>query len=365
MAKTVLLTGGAGFIGSHVGDQLLASGWRVRALDLLSEQVHGPGSRRPSSLSDDVDLRVGDVRDPAAVRDALVGVDAVLHLAAATGPSLVSCASVNTLGTAVLLEALAGSEVERLIVASSMSLYGEGRYLSADGAVHDGVDRSPADLAHCRWDPVGPDGEALRPVATPEDVPPAPGTAYALTKHDQERMCLLAGRAARRPTVALRFFNTYGPRQSLTNPYSGVLAVFAARLLDGKAPRVFEDGAQLRDFVSVHDVARACVLALEQADVDGIALNVGSGAHTSVTEVACLLAEVLGVPVEPEITHHHRAGDVRHCFADVTRAEKVLGFRARVSLDEGLAELGEWLAGDPRDRTDEIRRELAEQGMTL
>lgn len=316
----ILITGGAGFIGSHLADELLAHGHEVRALDSLVEQVHGPGQRRPVYLNPRVELLVGDIRDGEAVAEALDGVDVVYHFAAAVGvgqsmdmPALY--VSVNTVGTAVLLEALRWHPVERLVVASSMSVYGEGARL---------------------W------GE---PVPTTEDHPPLPASVYALTKLDQERLCLVLGKAAGVPTVALRFFNVYGPRQSLTNPYTGILAIFAARLLAGQPPIVFEDGEQRRDFVHVSDVARACRMAMDAPDAVGQAINIGSGSWATVRQVAELLADGLGMDISPEITGTHRPGDVRHCFADISRARRVLGYSPLVSLAEGVAELCRRLRG--------------------
>jgi dTDP-L-rhamnose 4-epimerase len=368
MAQTVLITGGAGFIGSHTADELVRAGYGVRILDDLSEQVHGRARARPAYLSTAVTLLVGDVRDPSAVRDALRGCDAVIHLAAAVGVGqsmyeLARYTSINNLGTAVLLEALAERDVGKLVVASSMSVYGEGRYQGPDGTVFDDVERSDARLAERRWDPVGPDGEPLSPLPTPEEKRPALASVYALSKFDQERMCLVAGRARRRPTVALRLWNTYGPRQALSNPYTGVLANFAARLLNGRAPLVFEDGEQLRDLVHVSDVARAFRLALE-APVDQEVVNIGSGRPCRIVQVAERVGRVLGSERAPEITGQLRLGDVRHCIPDLRRAERVLGYRPLVALDDGIRELGGWLREQTADdRTEQMRRELERHGV--
>jgi dTDP-L-rhamnose 4-epimerase len=368
--KTILVTGGAGFIGSHLSDHLLARGHAVRALDDLSPQVHGDAARRPSYLARDVELQVGDVRDPAAVRRALEGVDAVFHLAARVGVGqsmyeLEGYTSVNNVGTAVLLEAIVRRPVERLVVASSMSLYGEGLYRTARGTVVPGSERPLEQLTRRQWELLGDDGAPLRPVPTPETKPASLPSVYALSKYDQERLCLTVGRAYGIPTVALRFFNVYGTRQALSNPYTGVLAIFAARYLNGRAPLVNEDGYQRRDFVSVHDVARACVRALESPAAPGGVFNVGSGNSFTVREVADRLARVLGKGhIRPEITGKYRVGDIRHCFADVTRARRVLGYDPEVAFDEGLLELGEWLAGQvAHDRVDRAAAELQARGL--
>lgn len=372
MKRRVLITGGAGFIGSHLADELLEHDYDVRALDCLSAQVHGPDARRPTWLDPRVELLVGDVRDAAMVRRALEGVNCVVHLAAAVGVGqsmyqIAEYTAVNNLGTAVLLEELGRVRNVRLVVASSMSVYGEGRYRTPDGQVCEVVERSLEDLKRGQWEPRLDATTELVPEATSEATPPALSSVYALSKYDQERLCILVGRAYGIPTVALRFFNTYGPRQALSNPYTGVLAIFASRLLNGRAPMVFEDGAQRRDFVSVHDVARACRLALESDKALFRPINVGSGQSLSIAQVAVQLAEVLGRPdLLPEITGKYRVGDIRHCFADVRLAKELLGFEARVPLQRGLVELAQWLrAQKPVDRCDAARRELEAHGLTV
>ena len=371
MPKRILVTGGAGFIGSHVADELLAAGHHVRALDLLSPQVH-PGRSRPDYLNPDVDLQIGDVRDADTVRRALDGIDAVYHFAAmvGVGQSMYQVADytgVNALGTAVLLEALVERPVERLVVASSMSIYGEGLYRAPDGAVSAPVERTLDQLRTGDWEVRNASGETLTPAPTPESKPPSLKSIYALSKFDQERMCLLIGEAYGIPTVALRFFNVYGTRQALSNPYTGVLAIFASRYLNGRPPVIFEDGLQRRDFVSVYDVARACRLALESPGAAGHAFNVGSGEHLTVREIADRMAAALGLQhLEPEITAQYRVGDIRHCFADISLARERLGYEPRVTLDDGLVELAEWLGGqEADDRVGEAREELAARGLTV
>ncbi|MFL5577007.1 MAG: NAD-dependent epimerase/dehydratase family protein [Gemmatimonadaceae bacterium] len=372
MTSKILITGGAGFIGSHLADELLDRGYRVRALDNLSPQVHGRGCTRPAYLREDVELVVGDVRDPEAVRRALRGVDAVYHFAAVVGVGqsmyeVQRYTDVNNVGTAVLLEALARRPVERLVVASSMSIYGEGLFASATGAETAGRERSLEQLRRGDWEVRGDGGEVLSPLPTPESKQPSLSSVYALSKYDQERMCLMLGRAYGIPTVALRFFNAYGTRQALSNPYTGVLAIFASRLLNDRPPLIFEDGLQRRDFVSVYDVAQACRLALEVPAAAGRAFNVGSGNHYTVREIAERVASVLGKEdIAPEVTGKYRVGDIRHCFSDVALARDVLGYRPRVGLDEGLAELAGWLEGQvAHDRVAEMRDELAARGLTV
>jgi dTDP-L-rhamnose 4-epimerase len=371
MHKNVLITGGAGFIGSHLADELLRRGYRVRALDLLSEQVHGISRGRPDYLNEDVELVVGDVRDRARVEAALKGIDAVFHLAAAVGVGqsmyqIADYTSINNLGTAVLLEALLDRRVGRLVVASSMSIYGEGLYMRDDGATTGAASRSLAQLKAGKWEPMDEAGETLKPVPTDETKTPDLSSVYALSKWDQERLCLMVGRAYDIPTVALRFFNVYGTRQALSNPYTGVLAIFASRLLNDKPPLVFEDGLQRRDFVSVKDIAVACRLALETPEAAGQVLNIGSGQAFTVNQVAELLAKVLGKQIEPEITGKYRMGDIRHCFADIGRAHRALGYEPKVMLSDGLVELAGWLEGQvAQDHVEEATAQLAARGLTV
>jgi dTDP-L-rhamnose 4-epimerase len=361
--ESILITGGAGFIGSHLTRELLECGYRVRVLDSLVGQVHDRGDR-PDYLSPDAELLVGDVRNLDAIRQALEGVDAVIHLAARVGVGqsmyeLADYVDVNSHGTALLLQALLDRPVQKLLVASSMSIYGEGA-TDPVGA----IERRRADLEARRFEPRGPDGEALTPRPTPETKTPANSSVYALTKYDQERLCLVFGEAYSIPTVALRFFNVYGPHQALSNPYTGVLAIFASRLLNARPPLVFEDGEQRRDFVNVADVARACRLALETDSADGHALNIGSGRSVTVTKIASMLGHLLGAEIEPEVTGKFRAGDIRHCFADITLARRLLRYEPAVALEEGMAELAEWLETQTAvDRVEHATAELMLRGL--
>jgi dTDP-L-rhamnose 4-epimerase len=372
MGQRILITGGAGFIGSHLADELLACGHHVRVLDPLIEQVHGSEEARPAYLHPDVELVHGDVRDATAVRRALAGVDAVYHFAARVGVGqsmyeIAEYTSVNNMGTAVLLEALMDQPVGRLVVASSMSIYGEGLYRTTTGQLVNGVERTVAQLRAHDWELHDNDGGLLEPVPTPESKTPALASVYALSKYDQERMCLVFGRAYNIPTVALRFFNAYGPRQALSNPYTGVLAIFASRLLNDQPPLVYEDGEQRRDFVSVYDVARACRLALDAPGAVDCTINIGSGQPVTVREIAMRTSAVLGKEyIVPTITGNYRAGDIRHCFADTTLAQRVLGYTAAVTLEEGLVDLAGWLEGQTaHDRAIEAGAELAARGLTL
>ena len=371
-AGTVLITGGAGFVGSHLADELLEHGYRVRALDNLDAQVHGDANSRPAYLNAEVELIRGDVRDRAAVNRALRGVDAVFHFAAAVGVGqsmyeIERYTDVNNRGTAVLLEALSAEPVQRLIVASSMSLYGEGRCQGADGHIVDPPERSPERLRAGDFELRDKDGAALTPLPTPEDKQPAPSSVYALSKLDQEKLALIIGHAYGVPTVALRFFNIYGTRQALSNPYTGVLAIFAARYLNHNAPMIFEDGLQRRDFVNVRDVARACRLALQTDSIGGSVVNIGSGRSISILGVAAAMAQALAIEdLPPQVTRKVRVGDIRHCFADITRANGLLGYTPQVSLTDGLCELVDWMTSQRAfDRVDAATQELAKRGLRL
>jgi len=341
-------------------------------LDSLDAQVHGAEGEWPEYLDQEVELLRGDVRDAKAVRNALRGVDAVFHFAAAVGVGqsmyqIERYTDVNNRGTAVLLEALSREPVGRLIVASSMSIYGEGLYCDDGGNLVAPPERSRNQLLQGQWEVRGANGEALVPLVTPESKAPHPSSVYALSKMDQERLCLMIGEAYGIPTVALRFFNIYGTRQALSNPYTGVLAIFAARYLNSRRPVVFEDGLQRRDFVSVHDVARACRLALEAPGAPGHAMNIGSGQASTVLDIAATLGKALGrSDIAPDITRQFRVGDIRHCFADITLARMVLDYAPRVSLEQGLEELVEWIRTQrAQDRADLASRELAHRGLRL
>lgn len=380
MGQSILITGGAGFIGSHLADELLRAGHRVRALDNLLPQVHGATAAaegcRPDYLDPEIELVVGDVRDAGAVRRALDGIDAVYHFAAAVGVGqsmyeIAHYTAVNNMGTAVLLEAMVARQQDRpftrLIVASSMSLYGEGLYAGSDGRPVAAVERTREQLAAADWETRDADGRVLTPLPTPESKTPSLASVYALSKYDQERLCLMTGRAYGIPTAAMRFFNVYGTRQALSNPYTGVLAIFASRLLNDRAPMIFEDGLQQRDFVSVYDVARACRLALDAPNIDGETINVGSGHHYTVREIAERLAGVMGKGyLAPEVTGKYRVGDIRHCVADVTRARDLLGYAPEIDFDDGLRELAQWLDGQTaEDHVAQASAELAARGLTV
>ncbi|MFL5237348.1 MAG: NAD-dependent epimerase/dehydratase family protein [Rhizomicrobium sp.] len=368
MARTILITGGAGFIGSHLARDLLSAGFQVRVLDNLDPQVHGEGSR-PSYLDPDVEFLRGDVCDRDRMRAALRGVDMVCHLAAkvGVGQSMYEIArytEANELGTAILLEELTNADIGKLLVASSMSIYGEGLTRLGSRTVEP-PQRSLAQLKSGKWELMSPDGEILEPVPTPETKSASLSSIYALNKYTQERMCLIWGRAYGSHVTAMRFFNVYGPDQALSNPYTGVLAIFGSRLLNGRSPLIFEDGLQRRDFVHVTDVARGCRLALESDAAAGQVVNLGSGESRSVQEVAQTLAHAMERDdIAPQITGKYRVGDIRHCFADITLARRLLAFEPQVRFEDGIAELVEWLQEQiATDRVEQATEELSRRGL--
>jgi dTDP-L-rhamnose 4-epimerase len=363
----ILVTGGCGFIGRHVVEELLENGYEVRVLDALIDQVHGDAE---TSLPEAAEIMRGDVRDRTSVERALLGADGVIHLAAEVGVGqsmyeIVRYVGGNDLGTAVLLEAMIGRRPKRVVVASSMSVYGEGRYETADGALLDLVRRRSDQIKAGQWNLRGADGKVLRPVPTDEEKPVDLASIYALTKYAQEKQVLIFGEAYGVEAVALRLFNVFGAGQALSNPYTGVLANFASRLANGQPPMIFEDGEQRRDFVHVRDVARAFRLALEKPNAPGHVINIGSGRAYTIAEVATLLADAMGVPeIRPEIMNKARSGDIRNCFADIAKARELLGFDPRFKLENALGPFVDWVRSTGAiDRGAEMKRQLEERGL--
>ncbi len=366
----VLVTGGAGFIGSHLVDALIAQGHRVRVLDNLEPQVHG--TQKPDYLNSKTEYLWGDVRDREALRKALNGIEVVFHEAAMVGVGqsmyqIERYVSANVLGTSILLDVLINDRlpIKKLIVASSMSIYGEGQYrCEACQAVFPPL-REEKQLAANDWEMRCP--RCARHVSaqpTPEEKPLFPTSVYAVSKRDQEELCLSVGRSYQIPTVALRYFNVYGPRQSLSNPYTGVCAIFSSRIKNQHAPLVYEDGAQTRDFVHVSDIVQANLLAMRELKADYQALNVGTGIATSIGRIGELLAELYGVAVKPELTRKFRAGDIRHCVADVSRLS-ALGFKPSMKLADGLRELVHWgKTVQAQDHVEQAAKELEARGLT-
>ncbi|MGI4746330.1 MAG: NAD-dependent epimerase/dehydratase family protein [Janthinobacterium lividum] len=368
MTDRVLVTGGAGFIGRHVVRALLARGDTVRVYDSLIEQVH-PHGATSESVPDDVELVQADIRDGEALGRALDGIDKVVHLAADVGVGqsmylIERYVAVNDLGTACLCQALIDRPVKRVVVASSMSVYGEGLYTTTDGTVMQDVIR-PARQVGAGWDPLGPDGSVLVPAPTPEWKQTRLASVYAITKYMQEQMILCAPPAYGIEGVALRLFNVYGPGQALSNPYTGVLAIFASRLLNNERPLVFEDGGQRRDFVHVDDVVQAFLLALDHPAAANRVFNIGSGRNVSISDVARAAAAAMDLArIEPEFVGKARTGDIRHCFSDITLAREVLGFAPTRTFDNALPEQMEWVRRQQAtDRVQEARNELEARGL--
>ena len=362
----VLVTGGAGFIGSHLVDGLVDQGHRVRVFDLLVPQVHGENAE-PKYVNPAAEFVHGDVCDRAAVDAALEGIDVVFHEAAEVGVGqsmyeIERYVKANDLGTAVVLEAVLARrpQIKKLVVASSMSIYGEGAYTCEGcGTVYPQL-RPTSQLRDRRWEVECPKcGKELAAAPTTEEKPLFPTSVYAVTKQDQEQFCIAVGRSYGIPTVALRYFNVYGTRQALSNPYTGVCAIFSARLLNGNRPLIFEDGEQTRDFVHVSDIVQANLRALETDRADYEAVNVGTGRPTSVRTVCDLLAKGLGLDLEPEIVAKYREGDIRHCVADISKAKALLGYAPRVSLEQGIPELLSWVkAQAAQDQVESATAEL-------
>jgi dTDP-L-rhamnose 4-epimerase len=370
--QRILVTGGAGFVGTHLTQELVKRGAKVRVLDNLDPQVHGKARGRPRLLPRAVEWIKGDVTNPRTVQRALKGVDAVYHLAAAVGVGqsmyrIRHYVHVNSMGGATMLEAIVGNRqrMKKVVVASSMSIYGEGAYrCRTHGLLHPML-RSDQQLEQRKWEfSCEQCGAALESVPTPETKPLNPTSVYAVTKRDHEENFLAVGRSYGIPTVALRFFNIYGPYQALSNPYTGVAAIFSGRLLNKQAPVVFEDGQQSRDFIHVSDIVQACVLALSKDEANDEVFNVGTGLPTSVLRMAELLAGHLKARIKPELLNKFRAGDIRHCYADVTKIRQRLGFSPRVRIEDGVADLVAWVARQSgRDRVPQAVGELNRMGL--
>src|SRR5690554_1500580 len=368
----ILITGGAGFIGSYLCDELLNYGYTITVLDSLSEQVHGKDTSRPEYLNDQVKLVKGDIRDSELVENLVKETDAIFHFAALVGVGqsmyeIKEYTDVNNVGTATLLEAVIKHPVKKLVVASSMSIYGEGLYKDFSGKQYHNVSRALDQLKNNDWEVYSDVGDLLEPIPTIESKSPSLSSVYALSKYDQEQLCLLTCKAYNIPVTALRFFNVYGTRQSLSNPYTGVMAIFSSRLLNNRPPLIFEDGNQQRDFVHVKDVARACRLSLEIPGSNQQVFNIGSGEHYTISSLARILAKTMGKEdIEPEITGEYRVGDIRHCFADISKARTILGYTPQVSLEEGMKELADWLESQLAvDHVEKAKAELTSRGLTV
>ena len=373
MTKQILVTGGAGFIGSHLADALLERGYRVTVLDSLEKQVHG--TSKPDYLDPRAKYIWGSVLDPAALQSALSGAEAAFYFSASVGVGqsmyeIERYVHNNSLAAARFLQKVVdlppAQRPRKLVVASSMSLYGEGRYLCPRCGPMDPPARSRDQMQGRQWEPICPGCRSrLDPVSTPESKLPQPTSIYAITKRDHEELFLAVGRAYGIPSVALRFFNVYGTRQALSNPYTGVLAIFCARVLNDRPPYIFEDGLQTRDFICVSDIVQACLLALERPQADYEILNVGTGRPVSILEVAQKLQEGLEKNVKVEISGKFREGDIRHCTADISKIGRLLGFKPRVFLEQGIPELLSWVrTQNPEDCVPEASEALERRGLS-
>jgi dTDP-L-rhamnose 4-epimerase len=370
MKEKILITGGAGFIGSFLADELIERGYPVRIFDNLEPQVHTKGI--PDYLNKKAEFIRGDVRNRDELEKALKGMEVVFHFAAAVGVAqsmyqIKRFVDTNVGGTGNLLDILANSKhsVRKLIVAASMTGYGEGTSSCPScGIVYPGL-RPEEQLKQGKWELTCPKcGGTVAPIPTPETKEQNPSTIYALTTLMKEKMCLTIGQTYGLPVVSLRFFNVYGPRQSLNNPYTGVSAIFMSRIKSNNRPIINEDGLQSRDFISVHDVVRACIMAMEQKEADFEAFNVGSGKATSIKGVAEIIAKEYGAKIAPEITNKSRKGDLRHCTADISKIKALLGFEPRISFEQGIRELIEWSRKQESvDNFEKADRELKDKGL--
>jgi dTDP-L-rhamnose 4-epimerase len=371
----ILVTGGAGFIGSFIVDELVKAGYDVRIYDNLDPQVHGKSRKKPVYLNKNAQFIKGDILDADKFYKAVKDVDVLYHEAAAVGVGqsmyeIRRYVEQNSLGAAVVLDTIANkkTKLKKMLVASSMSMYGEGRYKCPKcGPVAPGL-RCFEQLKKRKWDVECPRcSTKLKAVPTDETKPLDPTSIYAIGKRDHEEMFMSVGRAYKLPTVALRYFNAYGPRQALSNPYTGVCAIFSSRILNGGNPVIFEDGLQSRDFIHVKDVARANRLAMEKKAADYQIFNVGSGEPISILEIARTLARKIqpGMNIKPEIKHAFREGDIRHCYADACKIAKTIGFKASIKFEDGIDDLTEWVARQVcEDRTTDAIKELKKRGLT-
>lgn len=360
----ILVTGGAGFIGSHITDELVRRGYSVRMMDSLEPQVHG--GKVPDYLNKEAEFFRGDTTNPEDWAKALKGVDAVIHEAAATGigqsmyrPARFHMA--NTVGTALMYEAIINHKlpIKKIVVASSKCIYGEGAYKCEEhGEVWPGQ-RPVEQLKKHDWELHCPKcNRHVKPMAINEDKPPQNISSYALSKYDQERLAVNFGHALNIPTIALRYFNVFGPRQSMNNPYTGITAIFSSRIKNGNPPVLYEDGLQTKDFVFVSDVVNANLLALEKGE--GVKVyNVGWGIPIMILDIANTLIRLYKSDVRPEITQEFRVGDNRHDFADISLIKKELGFKPTVRFSDGMEKLVEWgRTVEAEDRFEQANREF-------
>jgi len=368
--KNILVTGGAGFIGSFLVDKLIKNGYQVRILDNLEEQVHQ--QKIPSYLNQNAEFIKGDVRDHKVLKDALTSIDAVFHLAAAVGVAqsnyqIKKYADTNIGGTSNLLNILVNEnlKIKKIVTISSMTGYGEGNYKCVKCGIVRPPLREELQLEKKDWNLYCPNCQRkVEAVATNEKALDFPNSVYGLSKKVQQDLTLLVGKIYKIPTVVLRGFNVYGSRQSLSNPYTGVTAIFISRLKNNKEVVIYEDGLQSRDFISVHDLVNAFILSLESDEANNQMFNIGSGKGTSILEIAEAVSKLLGKPNLIQINKDYRKNDIRHCFADISKAKKVLGWEPKITLEQGLKELIEWSSNQvAKDKFKNAQAELKQKGL--
>jgi len=375
MTKKILVTGGAGFIGSHLVDELISNyGHQVTILDILDEQVHGKSGNPPRYLNPEAIFLRGSVADYQFLEEQMKDHEVIVHLAAkvGVGQSMYEIKKYihhNSLGTANMLNILVNKEhdVKKLIIASSNTVYGEGKANCADcGDVYPNL-RSEDQLKQQDWEVNCPKcGKKVTPIATDEFTPFDSSSIYALSKQSQEEMAHLIGKTYGINTTILRFFLVYGQRQALSNPYTGVCAIFSARLFNGKRPIVFEDGLQSRDFVNVKDICQGLVLALENSSAKGENFNLGSGSPITIKEVAEILSEKINPDLTPIYRGEYRKGDIRHCVADISKIRRMLGYEPKIEFKDGIDELIKWIAprnSDIQDKSREANDQLRSRGL--
>jgi len=376
MMKNILLTGGVGFIGSHLAERLIEKGYRVRLYDNLNPQVYGPNAELPRYLRrNGIEFLKGEINDNVALRKAMKGINVIVHLAAETGVGqsmyeVGRYAKANIQGTAALLDILANEkhQVEKIILASSRAVYGEGKYECERCGIVYPSPREPGQIKNKDWELKCPYCKKdINALPTDEDSPLSPGSIYAITKQTQEQLISNFCKSFKMPFVILRYQNVYGPRQSLSNPYTGILSIFSTRIMNGEPPLIFEDGKESRDFVYIDDTIQATTLAIENKTLKEGIFNVGTGRRVSVLEVAKILLEKFNSSLKPKIIEKGRIGDIRSCYADITKIKRVLGYKPKYDIRIGLTNFVDWVKSQPTftDLSEKANEELKGKGLFI